>query len=1510
MSLASLPHKIPFNLGGVVYPTEIRAWGFTGVLPKGLPFNLSARTEEVEIPYGSLGFQLICRSHVDFQTELLRTSDFTGLTFSKELNALGMGAFTLNVDEPVFLRSISNAARLEDLFDYENLWEVAFDGQPVFQMLGTAISDSSVVENESPSVSVNGTGIGHVLNWASVYPPGYPEVTNKLGLFTDEISGDVFDVITWENTVLNSVVSISSNGQKQQALADIEQLTSDKTNLQSQLTSDNASYVSEKASYTSVMKQTGPVATAKQKAEAKKQLDAAQAEVTKTTAELARVTALLTKAQAISTAAGPLLDDTTFGHIKVTSNGSDQPTYIYSGFYDLEDSGIAAGVDVAPQGAGGGVARTVFGIRTDETTANYARFYTNKSSGNRRLVAEVVSNSTVSGINDWDYDPVAQRYWRIREDNGFVIFETSANDTTWVERLRAPYYFDPSRVQFYFGTELIGNSGIAPPLSSYLYSINSSALPVTQGAVGRFLDLLSDSQARGTIPYVAPTFTETEDSRGLAWVGKPGINIEEGTKLLPALQTVANLQQADWIMDVDFKLHLYQRTKEDVTIPPVYFTRDDVVFVESVSQLSKGRTINRENITNAIVGKNSVGQYAEISDADSIEKFSRREAFISAGSVGDLPNLAAVLDANLEELKDQQSSWKIVVPSDQPGRRVFKDYDVGNWVRVETVNSQSSVTVTQWRVVGIAISITEDGEARVELTLQSRIQLLIERLKALVEGGSTSAGSSSSVSLGSQVSAAVLLEQATLAGLKDVFVPSPIEGDVLTYQNGFWVPQAPGDKTIPDIPNITSALTNVYYPADGVSVRAQAEVKWTLPDNTDGSFITDGHHFELRYRPDITADYSSTWEEASDFVWDELYTWAQPTIPPISNSGWQVIYVGWDEQSTFIQELTPGVDYQIQIRAVDSSTPQHFSEWSDIVTFSAEQDTIAPPKPAPPVVASSLLSLQVTHYLGISTGGTFNLPPDMAYLEIHVGPASFYPDESTRVGKIIADSGMIRSGTPVIQTFNVDKTEDVFVRVIAVDRAGNRSAPSNAVTSTITLIDDAHVSDLTASKITAGTITSSIILGGVIKTAESGARAEMNFEGFRIFSEDDDPTVSLLGNPSTNGNFLLIKDLEDPTITLAGIDGLGRGSFQDVSVVNDVTINGEKLIADIIDPRAKGVIAIGTYSSDPFIGGGAAVERGFLEISFIAEESRTYMICAVTEFESTNAGDERMIMRLRDGGDQSPTLAMPWIQQSISSLSSSAAGANSAAQIIYSGTFTPGLHRILWSFTGQLGNCTVNAPGGLEVQSTSLIWVEDVGLPQTDTVIINDAGVPASSGPTTPTTSPTIPKVTYTRTYACTWSGTYRSNGDYSSSHGSQMVHGDSGADSWLNDARSLCGFNYAQIMSDLKGATIKSCYITLYANHWYWNDGGTARIGTHNYTGRPGSWAGSRVHEQRISSSDWPKPGKRKVSLGTTIGNEFKSGASKGIALGPTTGTKTQYGKFNGNGQSNEPVLTIVYVK
>lgn len=1523
MSLASLPHRIPFNIGGLVRPTETKAYGFTGVLPKGLPFTLSARTPIADVPYGSLGWELICRSAKDFQTELLRTNDFTSLTFSRELSAIGAASFSLNLDHPLFQQALATGASIEDLFDYENLWEIRFDGKIRFQVLGTAVVDSQINESEQRTATISGSGIGKVLDWATVYPNGFPDnILTKLETLKDAFSGDTIDTSIWSNSYLGPGAIYTTLGARKQAESDLVDLNEVRKNLNTELVSAVHNYDAEKVDYSAVMKD--KTSTKAEKTEATKQLNEAKTNVERLNKLLASNYIQITQANQRSAFAGPMFQDDTYGHLRITLNNAGT-RYLESKNYDFSSSGITVGVEIAPTLIDApGEANTVMRISHNpnehfsdvplpQRSSNFARIYSYRREGELRLVAEVTSKNRTTN-EDWAYNKDTQRYWRIRDDNGQIVFDTSPDNTLWTERWREDYSWPSSSVVLQLGLEIVGNIGIGLPVFASFFQVNESTIPGVEPAMVLFKQLLKKAQSRGTIPYVKLGYTDTADSRGLAWVGEPVIDIPEGIKLSDALKSLTDLQQADWFMDNDFNLKVYQRTKEDETIPPVFFTREDVVFNEAGSQLAKERTRNRDTVANVIVGKNSAGQYAYTEDSDSKEKYQRREAFISAGNADSLESLAQVLDSTLEDLKREKTSWRVTVAADQPGRRVFEDYDIGNWVSIENIDSKNNITVSQWRVVGIALSITADSIVTVELTLQSRLELLAERLKAQVESMSPSSNSGTTT-LGSSVSAAVLIQQATLAGLRDVVIPNPVEGDVLTYSSGFWTPVAPGDKTVPNTPEIVSAYSNVYYPADGVSVRAQAEISWTLPTNSDGSVVTDGHHFELRYRPDVSADYPATWEEAHQYFWNELYTWGQPTIPPITNSGWQVIYTGWDDLSTVIQELSPGVNYEIQIRAVDSSTPQHFSEWSPIYTFSANRDTIAPPMPAPPVIASSLLGIQVTHYLGQFSGGTFNLPPDMSHLEIHAGPPAFYPDDTSRIGKIIADQGMIRSGTPVIQTFNLESTENIYVRVIAVDKAGNKSGPSPAVTSTINLIDDAHISDLTASKITAGTISASIILGGVIRTGVSGARAEMNFEGFRIYSEDDDPTVSLLGNPGTNGNFLLIKDLEDPTQTLAGIDGTGRGSFQDLSVTNGITIDGDDLLEDIINPRAKGVVSIGTYT-DTVVGGGvgSANERGFLEISFNAEESRTYMICAVTEWESTVA-DDKIVMRLRDFGSTDPYISTTWIQQAISPNVGSAAG-NSGAQIIYSGTFTAGLHRILLSFFGGGGVATVNPPGNSgSSENTTIFWVEDVGLPKSDTLIVNDGGKDAYNAPATPPTSGATPvkpkpKIEYTKNYSATWSGTYRSNGDFSSSHGSTMVQGDSGADNWLNDARSLCGFDYGAIMRDTKGATIKACYVTMYANHWYWNDGGTARIGTHNYTGRPGSWSTSRVVEQRVTSNNWPKPGKRKVSLGTTIGNDFKSGAAKGIALGPTNGSKTQYGKFNGNGQSNEPVLTIVYVK
>ena len=82
--------------------------------------------------------------------------------------------------------------------------------------------------------------------------------------------------------------------------------------------------------------------------------------------------------------------------------------------------------------------------------------------------------------------------------------------------------------------------------------------------------------------------------------------------------------------------------------------------------------------------------------------------------------------------------------------------------------------------------------------------------------------------------------------------------------------------------------------------------------------------------------------------------------------------------------------------------------------------------------------------------------------------------------------------------------------------------------------------------------------------------------------------------------------------------------------------------------------------------------------------------------------------------------------------------------------------------------------------------------------------------------------------------------------------------------------------------------------------------------TTAPGTWNGSNVNENRYTSTAWNKATGRWVDLGTTIGNEFKDGTSRGLALGPGPTTSFDYyGYFTGaDGSNYKPWIRVTYTK
>jgi hypothetical protein len=209
--------------------------------------------------------------------------------------------------------------------------------------------------------------------------------------------------------------------------------------------------------------------------------------------------------------------------------------------------------------------------------------------------------------------------------------------------------------------------------------------------------------------------------------------------------------------------------------------------------------------------------------------------------------------------------------------------------------------------------------------------------------------------------------------------------------------------------------------------------------------------------------------------------------------------VNWDTTTAQLQDLSPGVGYDVQIRAVDKTG--NVGAWSGTTTFVASSDNLPPSTPAAPTVAGSRIAVQITHQLGKSSGGTFNLESDLDHLEVHVSyEPTFTPDVTTLKGKTPANAGMIQAQIPVVFTAQVEETSARYVRVIAVDKTGNKSGPSDAATATALLIDDAHISDLTVTKVTAGTISASWVMAGEIKTSDTGARARISADGYELYN--------------------------------------------------------------------------------------------------------------------------------------------------------------------------------------------------------------------------------------------------------------------------------------------------------------------------------------------------------------------------------------------------------------------------
>jgi hypothetical protein len=171
---------------------------------------------------------------------------------------------------------------------------------------------------------------------------------------------------------------------------------------------------------------------------------------------------------------------------------------------------------------------------------------------------------------------------------------------------------------------------------------------------------------------------------------------------------------------------------------------------------------------------------------------------------------------------------------------------------------------------------------------------------------------------------------------------------------------------------------------------------------------------------------------------------------------------------------------------------------------------------------------------GLGSAGE-TMPIDFSHVEVHMSTSSgFTPTDATMVDRLHAAGKMPVADLP----YGVEH----FFRLVAVDRTAptpNKSAPSGTASATpgqvvsddvfdgaigsakladlaVTTakiadlaVNNAKIGDLSVGKLTAGTFSTTMTLSGIIRTASTGARVQIDGAGVRLYNSADQLRVEL-----------------------------------------------------------------------------------------------------------------------------------------------------------------------------------------------------------------------------------------------------------------------------------------------------------------------------------------------------------------------------------------------------------------
>lgn len=412
--------------------------------------------------------------------------------------------------------------------------------------------------------------------------------------------------------------------------------------------------------------------------------------------------------------------------------------------------------------------------------------------------------------------------------------------------------------------------------------------------------------------------------------------------------------------------------------------------------------------------------------------------------------------------------------------------------------------------------------------------------------------------------------------------------------------------------------------------------------------------------------------------------------------------------------------------------------------------------------------------------------------------------------------------------------------------------------------------------ITAGKLETDLVLSTRIVAGDpDGTHAEMSPEGFRVFAADPGDgipnEVVRLGVASSDDYFAVTR--ADGSLA-ATISQDGVLSASTLYADADLYYRGTELQA-MLDRAPRGIQAYGVISQD--IGFGVN-EYGMFDVSFQADASRAYRVHVKTTCAASDGAGIKWRVRSAVGTTRPGVTS--YLQKDHEQQSSGSQWLSESWSFVsYPSYQSSGTWTERYLLTAQ------KLFSGSGTFKYGEVVVEDIG-PR----IWASAGINNGGGSPTPTAQQ------YTKTYAANNSSSYTGSGGVYGFDTGRMYQGLSPAG--YGNLSSIATF--PDMTADLSGATISQIRAYFYFGHWYYNSGGTAKIGVHGHTSPPGTFSHSGGV---VDSTGWPKPGGRWVDIPSQHWEGFKTGAYRGLSL---VGDGT-YGTY---GYADRPTIEITYSK